>query len=717
MQKTTVDNNDFSKLSSHLEAFLAETKRVDHTSGILDSLFFKGLYDRHTSISSAHAKTYHWIFETYEGRTYEDVKYVDWLKAGSNTYWISGKPGSGKSTLMKLLSDDKRTCDALNVWAHGKLLIIAKHSFWSGGTEMQTSLLGLLQSLLYQVLGQCPDLIPYICSSRWQAEGYVHQPPWTANEISTAFEQLATQDYRSVKICLFIDGLDECHTEHRDLVDMITQLSRLLNMKICVSSRPWNVFENAFGDGNGQALILQKYTRRDIAQYIQDKIEEEKRFANLVKNNIGYKELTNEILDKAEGVFLWVFLVVRSLLRGLDDGNDFLTMQKRIHDFPSDLEEYFQHILDNLESFYHTESAHIFLLAVQADFPLNLSVYFFLEKTIHDPEHVLHEELDYTAYLQEEFSIKEFKKQLNARCKDLLEIKEAPKRRCYFTCVVEFPHRTIEEFIRTKRVCEWFKSKALPNFDPLAVLCRVLFALVRVFTWQICHTPANCSTDYAFSVWDMVDCCYAIEKRDGRSEITLLDELDRMLWAVGLVRNKFFSDGYNKSINGRQEDTFLIMALRCGLKIYVTHKLNKNPALVLGETHSQPLLDYLLPLEDKKITHQTGLRLELRFGGPLYDLDMISLLLRSKADPNQKLYDGSGRTVWSSFLSRCWWSLHTMKVLHRELIVTDWDQIAELMILHGADLDVKCKVRPPRQMEGEAGYEGVEILSVSEILK
>jgi ABC-type thiamine transport system ATPase subunit len=52
--------------------------------------------NREERILEAHEKTFRWIFK--------DSPFKHWLesKTGSNLFWISGKAGSGKSTLMKL---------------------------------------------------------------------------------------------------------------------------------------------------------------------------------------------------------------------------------------------------------------------------------------------------------------------------------------------------------------------------------------------------------------------------------------------------------------------------------------------------------------------------------------------------------------------------------------------------------------------------------------
>ncbi|KAI1022170.1 hypothetical protein LB504_007299 [Fusarium proliferatum] len=60
-----------------------------------------------------------------QGRDWDS--FVDWLKSDLPVYWITGKPGSGKSTLMKFIISDSRTPAALKEW--NKDAIIIAHFF------------------------------------------------------------------------------------------------------------------------------------------------------------------------------------------------------------------------------------------------------------------------------------------------------------------------------------------------------------------------------------------------------------------------------------------------------------------------------------------------------------------------------------------------------------------------------------------------------------
>ena len=74
--------------------------------------------------------------------------FLTWLRNGNQVFHISGKAGSGKSTLMKLLLDHPRTREELKRWAGEKQLVFAHFFFWRSGDKLQRSLEGLYRSIL-----------------------------------------------------------------------------------------------------------------------------------------------------------------------------------------------------------------------------------------------------------------------------------------------------------------------------------------------------------------------------------------------------------------------------------------------------------------------------------------------------------------------------------------------------------------------------------------
>jgi hypothetical protein len=139
-----------------------------------------------------------------------------WLQFGSEIFHIAGKLGSGKSTLMKFLCNDSRSTNMLETWAAGRQLVIGKFFFWKPGSEIENSINGMVRTLLYDVLRQCPDLISLVLPGQWQE---VQELSWQAtgtlrlnsDETNKAFRRLFNfrNSGRPRCFCFFIDGLDE----------------------------------------------------------------------------------------------------------------------------------------------------------------------------------------------------------------------------------------------------------------------------------------------------------------------------------------------------------------------------------------------------------------------------------------------------------------------------------------------------------------------------
>ena len=91
--------------------------------------------------------TFDWIFEeqvTVQGRYHEnDICNLmsRWLEHEHGMFFIVGKAGSGKSTLMRFLAGHKQTSTLLQTWAGRKhcVLAVCAHYFWCSGSQLQSS--------------------------------------------------------------------------------------------------------------------------------------------------------------------------------------------------------------------------------------------------------------------------------------------------------------------------------------------------------------------------------------------------------------------------------------------------------------------------------------------------------------------------------------------------------------------------------------------------
>ena len=94
-------SKSYAELSQRLEMFVQKGEDVAKRKLIMRSLTFPGMHSKENSICEAHRRTFEWAFQSL------DVQFQSWLESTSNqsVYWVTGKPSSGKSTLMKFFRD------------------------------------------------------------------------------------------------------------------------------------------------------------------------------------------------------------------------------------------------------------------------------------------------------------------------------------------------------------------------------------------------------------------------------------------------------------------------------------------------------------------------------------------------------------------------------------------------------------------------------------
>ncbi|KAI0848078.1 hypothetical protein F5Y00DRAFT_270500 [Daldinia vernicosa] len=444
---------------------------------IISSLSFDSRAARHSSIKEAHKKTLSWVFEDTQARgsrvASASGNLIRWLKNPDGIFWVSGKPGSGKSTLMKYISDHPTTIKTLSQWAYPDPVIVGCHYFWSAGNSMQKSYQGLLQTLLYDIFRQLPDLIKTACIERWSkpAEAINHEL-WTLPELGRVLQRIISRSDLGVRFCFFVDGLDEYEGDHLDFCQMLRELSKSPSVKLCVSSRPWNVFEDSFGRDEARKLYMHDLTRPDIRSYVESRLQDHPRWEEVDADAEDTNWLIEEITERAAGVFLWVFLVTRELRNGLTEYDRFLDMRRRLNNIPSDLEVFFKQILDSVEPFYHQKLATTLRIALVARQPAPCLIYSFHDDEEEDPDYALNFPIDPLGAQRVENRMKEISRRLNGRCRGLLEFN--PK-----SGYVEFLHRTVMDYLRTETISTYLESKSPLGFNPTLSLLKAFVAYIK----------------------------------------------------------------------------------------------------------------------------------------------------------------------------------------------------------------------------------------------
>lgn len=142
-------------------------------------LRFPSIDDRRAAIAKAHQDTFRWVLlpsPSTDGSSNPGSDFVEWLRNGSGVYWIQGKMGCGKSTLMKYLTGHESTGKHLLEWASGKTLHCLSYYFSKTGTsELQKSLQGLYRTLLATLI-QHENGLFRVAFPYWQLSDFKHEP-------------------------------------------------------------------------------------------------------------------------------------------------------------------------------------------------------------------------------------------------------------------------------------------------------------------------------------------------------------------------------------------------------------------------------------------------------------------------------------------------------------------------------------------------------------
>lgn len=334
--------------------------------GVLNFLWFRFLGDRRAEVSAAYTKTFQWVYDGAIPSGWAWDSLSTWLENGQGCYWINGKAGSGKSTLMKFITGDPRTHQLLTTWAKNDNLLCASFFFWSAGTELQKSQRGLLRSILHECLSQYPELAPIIfpahCRQIARRHLLIDDP--SIVELKAAFQLLTSQTVMSLRICLIIDGVDEYNGDHIELVEWLRSLSSP-QLKLLLSSRPTSACSEAFA--NCPVLQLQDLTQSDIRTYVEGNLGEHPRMRELAQQDKpAVEDLINQVALKSSGVFLWVVIVVRALRNGLRNHDKIHDLYGRLDELPVDLDNLYRRMLNQMDPFYKRQASILLQIMYQS---------------------------------------------------------------------------------------------------------------------------------------------------------------------------------------------------------------------------------------------------------------------------------------------------------------------------------------------------------------
>ncbi|KAI5456734.1 hypothetical protein BGZ63DRAFT_366848 [Mariannaea sp. PMI_226] len=312
------------ELLSELPLTLAHTagERLEkRRRQVLKILQFDQMSFRHHAIQDAHVKTCQWFLNHPAYRSWLDPRHRD---QDYGFLWLSGKPGAGKSTLMKFVLSKMKS--------NNNKSITISFFFNARGASLEKDVSGMFRSLLVQLLEAFPDLQMVLdrVDLESKAQDTVPSLAILRDLFSTAVSALGDRS-----CTCFIDALDEC--DEQQAVDMVqyfedlaeTSIRNGVAIRICFSSRHYPYIDLRWG--SRVSLEDQPGHAQDLANYVNSRLRIQ---------GSALKDLRSQILDKASGVFLWVVLVVEILNKEERRGR--LAMKKRLIELPSGLSDLFR---------------------------------------------------------------------------------------------------------------------------------------------------------------------------------------------------------------------------------------------------------------------------------------------------------------------------------------------------------------------------------------
>ena len=311
--------------------FFASGPHQDRYKVLLESLVFARMGARVRNVTAALPDTCTWLFS--------HDKFTEWLdrdrvRHHNGFLWVKGKPGSGKSTIMK----------AALSWAERKLLFESHINYFFNARstgQLEKSSLGLYRSLVFQLLCAQRKLRPQFLVSFSPKEMNGEVEPWSEHELQNFLVQAVQARWLDAPVNIFIDALDEGDEDDvRQMIGYFEDVARLaassrVPLRICLSSRHYPHISIE----KGVSIIVedQQAHTEDIELYVLRRLRGQK--------NVEMNELRQEVLQKAAGVFLWVVLVVPLLNRVYDRGQGLKQMLGKLKTIPKDLHQLFSDIL------------------------------------------------------------------------------------------------------------------------------------------------------------------------------------------------------------------------------------------------------------------------------------------------------------------------------------------------------------------------------------
>lgn len=394
-----------------------------------------------------------------------------------------------------------------------------------------------------------------------------------------------------------------------------------------LSSRPEPEFIEAFR--HTPSLRLEDLTSGDITTYVTKCLESHSRMKLLRKrNNDAANNLIAAVVTRASGVFLWVVLVVRSLLEGLSDGSYLEELEKTVEACPKELRELYEHMFGRMKPAHRIQAAKLFQsISCCLEYERRLPSAFrlsFIDRD--DPFSVIQAPIQKLSISDFQGRVQNICDRLRSRCCGLIEVhgdsKESKTPDATFIKSdfrnnegrLAFLHRSVSEFLREPNICKQIEAQTQDTtFNVFeSNLSSLLFCLksrqffhIRdykdwkkyvtnlKFFWDYCRLSKGIiGVEHQIAyIEDMDDTLKALWNDSehfyvGPSENSDLDSISRWGRSVLDILKLSLKSPQNRSLKSYKDRyPMLALAFRFGLSAYVDYHLSSLKFPVIENCH------------------------------------------------------------------------------------------------------------------------------------
>ena len=420
-------------------ALLESTENLSlDENACLRTLAFTEMHSREGRVELAAQNTGDWLLDDKDFQDWAQRKRLD---EHHGFFWIQGKPGSGKSTLIK------KAYSHLQDLSRDPTSIIAAFYFNARGSETEKSPAGLFRTLLHSLFQQLSGLRSRVMRVYRQKVAVLKSSwEWQFHELKEMLSSIVTVSVlgqRNLMLC--IDALDECDLINaKSVIQCFESLASSsvregTKFSVCLSSRyyPELTIQHCFKTG------VERMNHGDILSYIQQHMEA---VQAITHQSNQLTVLQTKLEKKASGTFLWVVLVVQELLIAYEHGATLGEIDRILDTVPSDLENFYRHQMQNTK---HDDS-HQMLSMLQCVFyslrSLSPNELRYLLAFGHEGFSSYSKWAQHSEYVA---SQEQMAKRIREKSKGLIEIVESRedndhgKRRM----IVQFIHQSVRDFL------------------------------------------------------------------------------------------------------------------------------------------------------------------------------------------------------------------------------------------------------------------------------